>query len=185
MRRHVLHAHLAAMSAPRPSQISAHRSRRRTGAHRSASGAQLAQLGDGVNSAVADLRRQRPPAAALVYSRAMTQHLCPNDTMRVLANIGASGAQFAMLRTYPFFVNEQVATWGRKPCDSDMDSDFGSWPEQNLGLPPYSLAPPVRLYNEQEPLPPQPGHPRWQQGSISRDPRNQVYLRLWRLPFRF
>ena len=114
--------------------------------------------------AVLDSREQSPPPADLLFSRAMTQHLCHADTLRVLRRFNASGAKYALLRHYPF------AQWNAElpgGCGAKAAAS-GAWRPQDLTAAPYLLPPPLRMYNE------------FEDGGRA---GGAIHLALWRLPF--
>jgi hypothetical protein len=95
--------------------------------------------------AVLDAKVEAPPAADLIFSRALTQHLCDQDTLSVLRNFDRSGAKLLLMRTFPGAGNSDL------PLGCGPDSErSGDWRPQDLTAPPFGLPPPLRLYAERE-----------------------------------
>ena len=83
------------------------------------------------------------PAADLVFSRQMLQHLCNDDVLRFLQLVARSSARFALITTFrtgPGFVNADI------PCTS------GDYRVQDLTKPPFSLPSPMVLFSEEYPV---------------------------------
>ena len=83
------------------------------------------------------------PSADLVFSRQMLQHLCTEDALRFVRLVARSSARYALLTTFETddnFVNTDI------PCAS------GGYRAQDLTKPPFSLPPPLALFNERYPV---------------------------------
>jgi hypothetical protein len=123
-------------------------------------GDQQQVLRPGLTFATIDARNDVLPPVDLLYSRAMTQHLCHADTLNILNRISLSGSKYVLMRTFPFASsscnNPYACSTDLPTCPGAASSSScasnpcGTWRAQNLEEPPYSLAPPLRLYNEFE-----------------------------------
>lgn len=83
------------------------------------------------------------PAAELLFSRQMLQHMCNEDALRFIRLAARSSARFVMLTTFMTsddFVNGDI------PCAS------GGYRPQDLTKPPFSLPAPLLLFNEGYPV---------------------------------
>jgi hypothetical protein len=83
------------------------------------------------------------PAADLLFSRQMMQHMCNDDALRFVRLVARSTARFALLTTFETdvnFVNTDI------PCAS------GDFRAQDLTKPPFSLPTPLRVFKEQYPV---------------------------------
>ena len=103
-------------------------------------------LGDGItrflSADVVTDDRALPPSE-LVFSRQMLQHLCTEDALRFIQRVARSSARFALLTTFETdsgFANTDI------PCAS------GGYRPQDLTKPPFSLPPPLLLFNEKYPV---------------------------------
>ena len=83
------------------------------------------------------------PAADLLFSRQMLQHMCSEDALRFVRLVARSSARFALLSTFKTdddFVNTDI------PCAS------GGYRPQDLTKPPFSLPAPLFLFDEMYPI---------------------------------
>jgi len=85
-----------------------------------------------------DIVCDRLPTVDLVLCRDCLVHLSHEDALRALSNVKRSGSSYLLTTT---FVDRQ----------SNRDIRTGDWRPLNLRLPPFGLAPPLRLIDEKEP----------------------------------
>jgi hypothetical protein len=85
---------------------------------------------------VCDIRSESLPKVDLIMSRDCLVHLSFDDIHRAIRNINQSGAKYLLTTT---FVERQ----------KNVDVRTGEWRALNLQAAPFSLAPPIKLINEE------------------------------------
>ncbi|MPZ13435.1 MAG: methyltransferase domain-containing protein [Chloroflexi bacterium] len=88
-----------------------------------------------VRFAHADITRDPIPPADLVICRDCMVHLTNAQILRALQHVVASGSAHLLATTY-----------SAEPVNQDRFHD-GHWRPVNLSAPPFSLPPPIELYN--------------------------------------
>lgn len=90
---------------------------------------------EGVDFICLDLSKDALPKVDLIFSRDCLVHLSFADTLRILRNFKASGAEFLLTTTFP----------GRS---GNEDLGDGFWRPLNMEIAPFNFPPPVEIINE-------------------------------------